>query len=284
MTAAVAVDVDESPLVSLSIDESEEGKQVAATAASIAAQDASTTVSKPPPPAKASVSKASVVTRKQTPQHALAQLYDYVQFTNTSALPRLYLMITVGSAYMAVTNAPRRSLLLDLLDMCKAVQHPTRGLFLRYYMQQMTRDQMPLEEKGGYVVFCEWEYMGACKHGCGLCIHYFDDLTHRYSRRGSLSDTLYFLLQNFTEMNKLWVRMQHQGPVRERPKREEERRDLRILVGTNLVRLSQLEGLDLRKYRGEVLPRILEQGRIFMNGPTIDDGVMLIITLGSRLV
>ena len=45
-------------------------------------------------------------------------------------------------------------------------------------------------------------------------------------------------------MNKLWVRMQHQGHSREREKREKERMELRILVGTNLVRLSQLDNID----------------------------------------
>lgn len=54
---------------------------------------------------------------------------------------------------------------------------------------------------------------------------------------------------NFAEMNKLWVRMQHQGPSREKDKRERERRELRILVGTNLVRLSQLENLNIDTYR-----------------------------------
>lgn len=38
-----------------------------------------------------------------------------------------------------------------------------------------------------------------------------------------------------------------------------ERRELRILVGTNLVRLSQLEGVDLSMYRTLILPSILEQ-------------------------
>jgi len=50
-------------------------------------------------------------------------------------------------------------------------------------------------------------------------------------------------------MNKLWVRMQHQGHTRDREKREQERRELRILVGTNLVRLSQLETVDIDKYQ-----------------------------------
>ncbi len=52
------------------------------------------------------------------------------------------------------------------------------------------------------------------------------------------------------EMNKLWVRLQHQGHSRDRDRyltlslikrKEQERKDLRLLVGSNLVRLSQLE-------------------------------------------
>ena len=62
-------------------------------------------------------------------------------------------------------------------------------------------------------------------------------------------DSIDFILLNFSEMNKLWVRMQHQGHTRDRNKREQERRELRILVGTNLVRLSQLECIDIDKYK-----------------------------------
>lgn len=54
---------------------------------------------------------------------------------------------------------------------------------------------------------------------------------------------------NFAEMNKLWVRMQHQGHSRDKEKREKERQELRILVGTNLVRLSQLEFVDVQRYK-----------------------------------
>lgn len=60
-------------------------------------------------------------------------------------------------------------------------------------------------------------------------------------------------------MNKLWVRLQHQGHSRDREKRELERKELRILVGTNLVRLSQLDGVDLGMYQQTILPSILEQ-------------------------
>lgn len=79
------------------------------------------------------------------------------------------------------------------------------------------------------------------------------------SQNGNLHDSIAFVLTNFIEMNKLWVRLQHQGHSREREKREMERRELRILVGTNLVRLSQLEGVDLGMYRTLILPSILEQ-------------------------
>jgi vacuolar protein sorting-associated protein 35 len=80
-----------------------------------------------------------------------------------------------------------------------------------------------------------------------------------FSPGGNLQDSIGFVLTNFIEMNKLWVRLQHQGHSREREKREFERRDLRILVGTNLVRLSQIEGVDLDMYRRTILPSVLEQ-------------------------
>jgi len=66
---------------------------------------------------------------------------------------------------------------------------------------------------------------------------------------GSVKDSIDFIQLNFAEMNKLWVRMQHQGHTRDREKREQERRELRILVGTNLVRLSQLESVDIEKFK-----------------------------------
>ena len=74
-----------------------------------------------------------------------------------------------------------------------------------------------------------------------------------------MTDSIEFVLQNFAEMNKLWVRMQHQGAIRDRQKREKERRNLRQLVGTNLHRLSEMRGVNLETYQEKVLPSILEQ-------------------------
>lgn len=79
------------------------------------------------------------------------------------------------------------------------------------------------------------------------------------SPQGNLNDSIQFVITNFVEMNKLWVRLQHQGHSRDREKREMERKELRILVGTNLVRLSQLDGVDLELYQTIILPSVLQQ-------------------------
>ena len=79
------------------------------------------------------------------------------------------------------------------------------------------------------------------------------------SGAGSVRDSIEFILTNFSEMNKLWVRMQHQGHSRDRDRREQERRELRLLVGTNLVRLTELDSIDAQIYEKNVLPCVLEQ-------------------------
>lgn len=103
---------------------------------------------------------------------------------------------------------------------------------------------------------------------------------------GNINDALEFLLLNFTEMNKLWVRMQHQGSGKDRSasllkvvrvkicfgcipcclarvslrvgirdlaagrdRKEGERQQLADLVGKNLTYISQLEGLDFTLYK-----------------------------------
>ncbi|WFD43663.1 retromer complex subunit Vps35 [Malassezia psittaci] len=159
-------------------------------------------------------------------KHHLADLYELVQYCG-NIVPRLYLMVTVGSVYMSVPDAPIKEIMKDLMEMCRGVQHPTRGLFLRHYLSGTTRDALPIGQDAGPA--------------------------------GDLNDSVLFVLTNFIEMNKLWVRQQHLGHSRDREKREMDRRELRILVGTNLVRLSQLEGVTLEIYQQTILPAVLEQ-------------------------
>ncbi|KAH6571680.1 hypothetical protein BASA62_003766 [Batrachochytrium salamandrivorans] len=199
-------------------------------------------------------------------RHHLSDLYELVQYA-ANIIPRLYLMITVGAVYMRVSKEtftvfrpkshsvssiggdnealpdaespiekrsddqevpPIKELMRDMLEMARGVQHPTRGLFLRYYLSGLTRDFLP-------------------------------DGQHLASPHGTIDDSIHFVLQNFIEMNKLWVRLQHQGHSREREKREVERRELRLLIGSNLVRLSQLENLNLIMYQESIMPHLLEE-------------------------
>ena len=89
--------------------------------------------------------------------------------------------MTVGSVYIRSKEAPAKDVLKDLVEMCRGVQHPMRGLFLRSYLSQLSKDKLPDSDN---------QYEGA---------------------GGTVRDSIDFILQNFTEMNKLWVRMQHQG-------------------------------------------------------------------------
>nr|CAD7415385.1 unnamed protein product [Timema poppensis] len=182
-----------------------------------------------------------------------------------------YLLITVGLVYIKTNTCLKRDLLKDLVEMCRGVQHPLRGLFLRNYLLQCTRNVLPdaaeaeIEEEGtvraanidqlGTTFVGKFERL---KRDQKLTQAGSDLRTHPVSVT-QVRDSIDFVLMNFAEMNKLWVRMQHQGHSRDRERREREREELRILVGTNLVRLSQLENVNLDKYKKLVLPGILEQ-------------------------
>ena len=113
--------------------------------------------------------------------------------------------------------------------MCKGVQHPTRGLFLRYYLFQKTHDKLPEANS---------EFEGA---------------------GGSIKDAIHFALGNFIEMNKLWVRMQTSTSIKNKKRREKERRELRTIIGTAIDRIGNIEGLQLDMFRDHVLPELLRQ-------------------------
>jgi len=72
-----------------------------------------------------------------------------------NVLPRLYLLCTVGSVYIKSKEAPAKDVLKDLVEMCRGIQHPLRGLFLRSYLSQISRDKLPDigSEYEGYCTF-----------------------------------------------------------------------------------------------------------------------------------
>merc|ERR1719336_1596263 len=160
----------------------------------------------------------------------LTQIYEEVQY-RPNIVPRLYLLVTVGSVRVKVNRDPTKQMevLYDLVEMTKGVQHPTRGLFLRNYLSQVAREYLPD----------------------------LDDPTEE--RNEAVKKAIEFVLINFGEMTRLWVRMQHQGAVRDRSRREKERLQLRMLVGTNLRRLSELQSVGLKVYKDQVLVKLTEQ-------------------------
>ena len=100
----------------------------------------------------------------------ISELYDKVQHI-TSILPRLYLLVTVGSVFITTAEISAKDMLTDLMDMVKGVHHPIRGLFLRYYLNKMCKNKLP-------------------------------DLLSDPSK-GNVSDSIEFLLSNFSEMCRL---------------------------------------------------------------------------------
>eukprot|EP01036_Dinobryon_divergens_P030798 gene30798-40097_t len=160
--------------------------------------------------------------------HRIVEIYEQVQCCS-NIVPRLYLLCCVGGVYISSQEAPAKDVLKDLIEMIKGVQHPVRGLFLRNYLTLVSKNKLPDS--------------GSVFEGSG----------------GTVVDAYTFLLQNFVETNRLWVRLQSQGAAKDKKKREKERLELRILVGVNLVRMSQLEGLGLQEYKTEVLPKVLEE-------------------------
>lgn len=140
-------------------------------------------------------------------EEALVDLYQRVQYS-THAVPRMYLMLTVGACYVQTHKSRNggRDVMRDMLEMCKSVQNPSRGLFVRNYLSQVVKDHVAL--------------------------------------LGGPTEQADFLLQNFAEMAKLWMRMVK--------KSEEGAQQLGQLVGQNLTRLSEFS-LDI--YAQSILPR-----------------------------
>lgn len=62
-----------------------------------------------------------------------------------------------------------------------------------------------------------------------------------------MNDSVDCIIRNFVEMNRLWIRMQN-TKSRNKDQREKQRKDLKVLVGTNFAVLSQLEGIDSTYY------------------------------------
>ena len=149
-----------------------------------------------------------------------ANMYEIVQYAN-SIIPRLYLMITVGALRMGNSSMPIVETMRDMLAMIKGVQHPCRGLFIRYFFLKIVKEKVQDNEQ---------------------------DL--------ELDGLTSIFLENLKQMNNLWIRMN--SLIEDKEKRRKQRRDLAICVGENLLRLSHLESIDVEFYSEKLFPQIME--------------------------
>ncbi|RHY82361.1 hypothetical protein DYB26_005213, partial [Aphanomyces astaci] len=147
----------------------------------------------------------------------LRTLYEQVQQSG-NIVPRLYLLVTVGTVFMRHDASVTKDILNDLVEMVKGVQYAQRGLFLRHYLVVSVKEHL-----GGV----------------------------------DIADAVSFLLQNWDETIQLWIRMQHQSNIKDKKQREKERQELKTLVGTSLVRLSQHDDVTTSLYTTTLLPKIL---------------------------
>jgi vacuolar protein sorting-associated protein 35 len=137
-------------------------------------------------------------------------------------LPRLYLMITAGACYIRTGQASVKDVLSDMAEMAKGVQQPMRGLFLRNYLSHITRDKLPgsgpaYQGSGGR---CGQRFVWSVRSSAPCPA---PDLLV-YPLVCSVNDSVDFVLENFCESNRLWVRMHQQSGTKDKKRREKERK------------------------------------------------------------
>mmetsp|Transcript_5382 Transcript_5382/g.7931 ORF Transcript_5382/g.7931 Transcript_5382/m.7931 type:complete len:829 (+) Transcript_5382:38-2524(+) len=158
-----------------------------------------------------------------TEQHrkgiSLSYMYERVQWVG-QIVPRLYLLITVGSAYIKSRTVSSVKILDDMVHMCKGEQHPTRGLFLRQYLLSLTKDKLP-------------------------------DVNSEYGLE--VDKSIAFVLKNFHDTVNLYCRLKDDWSGRDK-----ERFQLRTLIGMNINSLSNLDCVNVERYAAEILPKLIE--------------------------
>ena len=60
-------------------------------------------------------------------------------------------MITVGSVYMSIPEAPVKEIMKDMMEMSWGLLHPIRGLFLHHDLSGQTRGHLSVGINSGYV-------------------------------------------------------------------------------------------------------------------------------------
>ena len=170
-------------------------------------------------------------------------IYESVQQCQF-VIPRLYLTIIAGSIY--IENCPSKctELLSDLLEMVRLAQNPLRGIFARFFLLQIIKDKLP-----------------------------DNDNIYVKEKGGNLTEAILFLVKNFEEINRLWIRISSDASEVDKTLKVKEREDLKPLISETINRLSSLEGVTLEIYENLVLPKLIEI--VFMyNDPLSQEYIM----------
>ena len=155
-------------------------------------------------------------------------IYESVQQCQY-VIPRLYLTIIAGSVYIEKCPSKCLEILDELLEQVKSSQNPLRGIFTRYFLLQIIKDKLP-----------------------------DNDNIYVKEKGGNFQETVFFLIKNLEEINRLWIRISLNASEIEKKVKEKEREDLKPLISETINRLSSLEGLTMDLYEGEVLPKLME--------------------------
>ena len=155
-----------------------------------------------------------IADRAKIDNRQIAEMYEVCQY-KMECLTRLYLMIVIGKE-LAVRGVVRiTDMLEDLMDMTRGAQDPIRALFLRHFFVSIFKQDLP-------------------------------DKTQK-----DMEKSLMFLLNNFAQMNRMWVRIAN---IMANDARREERARLSVLLGMNIQSIAALHGMTVEVYAHAVLP------------------------------
>eukprot|EP00388_Colpodella_angusta_P004955 GDKJ01015738.1.p1 GENE.GDKJ01015738.1~~GDKJ01015738.1.p1 ORF type:complete len:985 (-),score=212.68 GDKJ01015738.1:104-2683(-) len=126
---------------------------------------------------------------------------------------------------MKQLDAPVEEILQDLSELCKGVQHPLRGLFLRHYLSWVSSPAVSIHDKNSVVV------------------------------------AFNFHVSNLLESIKLWGRISYGIPSSDTAgiaSAKVENAKMGQLVASELGKILHLEGVDSTMFKTQVLPQVLD--------------------------
>ncbi|OHT06048.1 hypothetical protein TRFO_05692 [Tritrichomonas foetus] len=154
--------------------------------------------------------------RERFEDKVVCEQYETAQY-HRCVLQRLYLMITAGPQLAARGYTRLVDVLDDLSEMIRQSQHVVHALFIRHFLLSVFKQHLA-------------------------------DSTQQEMER-----SLHFLLHNFAQMNRMWVRI---GDTIDG--KSDQRKELSVLIGMNLTRISSLKNLTPEGYKRIILPYVFK--------------------------